>query len=191
MKQHQYNWVYKELVQGPDDVVGALAYVLYKQQKIAFIEQIQQECKREPNEQELQSFHTISLLPDTLKSYQERAEALADQFLEVVLTAKLQQSEADIRQSVTLQMLQSGKADLTDSIHASQALLVSKTDNILSELHSKKTVAGWLRDVGGNLLVSLLTILAIGAFYNGYQWLNKFNAKVEVHSGVASTPAER
>ena len=40
MKQHQYNWVYKELVQGPDDVVGALAYVLYKQQKIAFIEQI-------------------------------------------------------------------------------------------------------------------------------------------------------
>jgi hypothetical protein len=189
MKSQTYNWVYRKLVQGPDDVVGALAYVLYKQQKIAFIEQIQRDQQREPNEQELQSFHTISALPETLASYQQRAEALADQFLEIALAARLQQAETEIRQSTTLHMLASTKTDLTHVVQASQALLTSRTDSILAELQGKKTIGGWLREVGGNLLVSVLTIVVVGALYTGYQWLSVFNSNLEKHSGAAQHPA--
>ena len=189
MKSQTYNWVYRKLVQGPDDVVGALAYVLYKQQKIAFIEQIQRDQQREPNEQELQSFHTISALPDTLASAQPRAEALADQFLEIALAARLQQAETEIRQSTTLHMLESTKTDLTHVVQASQALLSSRTESILAELQGKKTIGGWLREVGGNLLVSVLTIVVVGALYTGYQWLSVFNSNLEKHSGAAQHPA--
>ena len=33
-----YNWIYKALVKDSNDVHGAVAYVLYKNEKIAYIE---------------------------------------------------------------------------------------------------------------------------------------------------------
>uniref|UniRef100_UPI002FDB15B2 hypothetical protein n=1 Tax=Rivihabitans pingtungensis TaxID=1054498 RepID=UPI002FDB15B2 len=112
-----------------------------------------------------------------------------DQFLEIALAASLQQAETEIRQSTTLHMLESTKTDLTHVVQASQALLTSRTDSILAELQGKKTIGGWLREVGGNLLVSVLTIVVVGALYTGYQWLSVFNSNLEKHSGAAQHPA--
>jgi hypothetical protein len=50
-----YNWVYRQLVTDPNDAVGAFAYILYKQEKIAFIEAIKQSQGREPTLEELRT----------------------------------------------------------------------------------------------------------------------------------------
>ena len=43
-----YNWIYRQLVIDPNDAVGAFAYVLYKREKIEFIEATRQRHQRNP-----------------------------------------------------------------------------------------------------------------------------------------------
>ncbi|AMC34075.1 hypothetical protein [Janthinobacterium sp. B9-8] len=186
MSQDQYSWVYKELVQGPDDVVGALAYVLYKQQKIAFLEKINTDLNREPSEDELRSFHTYTLLPETLQGFTDRAEALADQFLEIALATKLQQAETLLRQSVTVEEVKRAALDTSREVNNAKQVLESKLDAVASELNGKKGFWGWVRDVGGNLAVNFGTILLIGMMIMGYQGLAHFTGLFEKSTGVSA-----
>ena len=56
----QYNYIYKKLVNSEDDLIGLIAYGIYKKHKIEFIEQIQEEYKREPTDEECSSFFISS-----------------------------------------------------------------------------------------------------------------------------------
>lgn len=38
MSERNYNYIFSKLVNAEDDVVGLLAYAIYKQQKIEYIE---------------------------------------------------------------------------------------------------------------------------------------------------------
>ena len=49
----EYNFIYTELVKGKDDILGHIAYSLYKAEKIEFIESFKKGNNREPNENEL------------------------------------------------------------------------------------------------------------------------------------------
>ncbi|NHQ87490.1 hypothetical protein HA050_15335 [Iodobacter sp. HSC-16F04] len=182
----QYSGVYKELVQGPDDVVGALAYVLYKQQKIAFIETINTDLNRPPSEDELRSFHTYTLLPETLQGFTDRAEALADQFLEIALATKLQQAETLLRQSVTVEEIKRAASDTSREVSNAKQIIETKLDAVASELNGKKGFWGWMGDVGGNLAVNFGTILLIGIIIMGYQGLAGFTALFEKGTGVSA-----
>lgn len=93
----RYNWVYKELVINEGDVSGALAYVLYKQEKIAFIEDFVAKNQRQPDESDLAPFHTMTKLPQRLDSYRSSAELLMEQFLDNVLADKLNELTANVR----------------------------------------------------------------------------------------------
>lgn len=93
----RYNWVYKELVANEGDVSGALAYVLYKQEKIAFIEDFVKTHQRQPNEADLAPFHAMTKLPHRLDSYRSSAELLMEQFLDNVLADKLNELTENVR----------------------------------------------------------------------------------------------
>ncbi len=93
----QYNWVYKELVKGSDDVRGALAYVLYKNSKIAYIDSFLSSNSRQPNAAELAEFHRMTSLSETLEGYRERADVLLETFLDNVLAEQLAAFKAEIR----------------------------------------------------------------------------------------------
>ncbi|SLM31655.1 hypothetical protein MTBBW1_410010 [Desulfamplus magnetovallimortis] len=54
------NYIYSELVEGKNDVIGALAYSLYKQQKIECITDFEKKYERRPTEEELAPFKEIS-----------------------------------------------------------------------------------------------------------------------------------
>ena len=45
----KYNFIYSKLVDDKDDIVGHIAYSLYKNEKIEFIEAFKKENSREPN----------------------------------------------------------------------------------------------------------------------------------------------
>lgn len=162
MSQDQYNWVYKQLVSSPNDVVGALAYVLYKQQKISYLDQFHREHGRAPTDDELSSFHMISTLPDSVASYQERAETWVDEFLELALASKLRQAEEDIKAAVTIGEIKGVKSDLTAAVGAFQQVLEGKMALLQKELESRKGASGWAKDIVSNFIVNVLTVVVVG-----------------------------
>lgn len=161
-----YNWIYKELVDDPDDAVGAIAYVLYKRDKIAFIEATISTHRRVPTPDELKVFHTQTCEPAQIKAYRAQAQQLAEVFLNSGLTQRMREFENEIRESV-----------LNQNVSA-----------VLSELKSKKSLIAWFGDIVGNLGVNMLTIIVIGALLGGYQALAKFNANVEKIANVPVPP---
>lgn len=93
----RYNWVYKELVANEGDVTGALAYVLYKQEKIAFIADFVSKNQRQPDDTDLAPFHAMTRLSQRLDAYRVSAELLMEVFLDNVLAEKLNEFTTNVR----------------------------------------------------------------------------------------------
>lgn len=73
----QFNFIFKELVNGDDDIVGLLAYSLYKKEKISWIQNFKKSHdKRDPNEEEISSFHDACNTKERLSSYKKDAVSL-------------------------------------------------------------------------------------------------------------------
>ncbi|MPQ58357.1 hypothetical protein [Duganella sp. FT27W] len=164
-----HSLIYQQLVTDSNDAVGAIAYVLYKRDKIAFIEATYTAHGRAPNADELKVFHTQSCMLPVLEGYRTQAKQLGEAFLSAGLANKMRDFEDEIRESV-----------LNQNVSA-----------VLSELKSKKRFVAWAGDIVANLGVNVLTILIIGALLGGYQALAKFNANVEKLANVppATEPA--
>jgi hypothetical protein len=104
----KYNWIYKALVKGPDDVSGALAYGLYKADKIAYIESFAKEKGHQPDTSELAEFHRMTNLPGALDTYRERADALLETFLDNMLTEQLDTYRTQVRDDAMVKAMTRG-----------------------------------------------------------------------------------
>ncbi|MBQ4507479.1 MAG: hypothetical protein II970_01090 [Paludibacteraceae bacterium] len=82
--QRRYNYIYSKLVSDETDIIGHIAYALYKSDKVCFMEKLRAEGK-EPTEEDLQQFHQISCLDSTLERYQMHASVIMEAFLNEVL----------------------------------------------------------------------------------------------------------
>lgn len=72
----KYNFIYAQLVQGEDDLIGLIAYGIYKKHKIEFITQIKKEFDRDPTDEECQSFSAATNTESQLNSYRSQAETM-------------------------------------------------------------------------------------------------------------------
>lgn len=193
-RDSRYNWVYQELVKGSQDIVGAIAYVLYKKQKIAYIEKFREANGEYPEDHDLQEFHRATLLKESLDGFNERATLLVDEMLERALADRIRQAEEEIHAAMDEKLREiinileqridsDGKlfSSKIDSISQSiqSGTLQSKLDSIISHLDAKKGFLGWLRDISANLSVNLITIAVIGLLITGYNAYNQMNAKTE------------
>lgn len=88
-----YNYIYKELVTDQSDILGRLAYSLYKQQKIEYILTFQQKHGSDPDDSDLTAFHDISNSPSQLASYRNQAAKLALSFLDTSLANEAKELE--------------------------------------------------------------------------------------------------
>lgn len=70
----QYNFIYAELVKNPNDLAGRLAYSIYKERKISYIEQKKEELNRELSEEEITSYHEATL--HHCSDYRAQAETI-------------------------------------------------------------------------------------------------------------------
>lgn len=158
-----YNWVYKELVKDPNDVVGAVAYALYKQDKIAFIEATVATHNRQPTDDELRVFHTQTCVQAKIGAYLAQAEQLGQAFLNAGLAKRIVSYEEEVRESV-----------INQNVSA-----------VLTELKARKGIVAWLGEMVSSLGVNVATILVIGALLGGYQALSRFNSILEKLSKIA------
>ena len=93
----KYNYIYKQLVEDKSDIVGHIAYSLYKEDKIQFINDFKEKNGREPNEGELKPFHDSSCLKSRLETYKESSVNILKDFLETTLSETAVQLENEIQ----------------------------------------------------------------------------------------------
>jgi hypothetical protein len=162
-----HNHVYERLVSSPDDAVGAFAYMLYKQHKVAFIKNILEVYSRPPTDEEMEVFCQQSALESQLEGYRARAQALAENFLENGLMEHIARVSLELRESE----------------------FNRRFDLIERKLDGRRGFWGWCAQVSANLLVNIVTIIVVGAAVIGYRSLNSLNSSAEtsLHLGPTQT----
>lgn len=181
-----YNTIYEKLTADPNDLVGALAYIIYKKQKVEF-------CKNHPGgapgRAELDNFHNIASLQTSIDSYRAQAEALAQAFLTVALDDLADRTEHETRQDVLAKQITTVNTGLQTQLTTVNTGLQTQLNAINTNLEAKRTWQGWARDVGGNLVVNLLTIVIIGAIVIGYRSWADFQQGTEARVGLGTPTA--
>jgi hypothetical protein len=191
-----YSPIYEKLTGDPNDLVGALAYIIYKQQKVEY-------CMSYPNStpsrDDLDRFHAVAALPVSLENYRAQGEARVRKFLDAALDKVAERTESETRENIlythigsTSTGLQSQLTTISTGLQSQLATistgLQTQLASIDDTLAAKRTWLGWLRDVGGNLIVNVVTILVIGALVIGYQFLGNFQKHAEAKAGLNAAP---
>ena len=94
---HRYSTVYKLLVHGEDDLVGQIAYAIYKQQKIEKITRFTTQNKRPPTDEDLASFMENAESENQLRFYNDRAVSILKDFLEKSLTSEVDEVNSQLK----------------------------------------------------------------------------------------------
>jgi hypothetical protein len=92
----KFNYIYDKLVSEHDDIVGHIAYSLYKEEKKKYIENFITKNNNKPlQETDLTYFHNISCLDSALERYQLMATAILQQFLDETLKEAINDIEKE------------------------------------------------------------------------------------------------
>lgn len=102
----QYNFIYKQLVKDESDIVGNIAYSLYKADKIKFIEDFKaKNGGKEPTEAEFQPFHDICCMDANINRYKMQALNILQGFLDDTLSATTRQIEQDLESNYKKELM--------------------------------------------------------------------------------------
>lgn len=170
-----YNKMYETLVQGPDDAIGAFAYVEYKRHKIAFIKDVTTKTGGSPTPEQMATFDIQAGTQHQIDSYKATGQKLAAAFLEAGLREKIAEIEQDARDS---------------AVGASVTVVGNAVAAVQATLREKRTLRGWAAEVAGNVAVMFLSILLIGGLYGAYTYTSKAIAKTEETAGFHSDTAD-
>lgn len=152
-----YNYIYKKLVQGPNDVVGALAYALYKQEKIAYVTDWTEANGRAPIDSELIEFHRMTNMPQRIAAYKQEANTLLQEFLDDALFIVLQERNKEMQEGFLAQQL-SG---------------ISNQINARASEHRRSLAKrnGFWTGVGQNVVAGVVTtLIAFGFVLAAWMW---------------------
>lgn len=92
----QFNFIYSKLVSANDDLVGLIAYGIYKKHKIEFIEKMKSDTGHDPTEAECQAFYSTSTTDSQLKNYRIQAETMISETISSVAQEELTDFEQEM-----------------------------------------------------------------------------------------------
>lgn len=143
----QYNYIYKQLVEDRGDIIGHIAYALYKEDKIEYINQFRKEHdNNEPTEDDLKPFNDVSCTSGSVDKYKFVASNILQSFLE--------------------NSLEETKRDIEDSINKNHIELIRKAiEPIKPTSLGKSYLHGILQSVIGAIIFMIL-MCAIVFFLN-------------------------
>jgi hypothetical protein len=137
--------------------------------------QVYRDHAREPTAADTENFAEHAALPLDLAMYKQQGNLLSADFAKNLLQDKMTELAAEIVQSE----LAAKFANLENSVNSG----LSRFERRLDE---KKTIGGWMRDIGTSLLSGLALIVILGAAVGGYAVLSKINAVVKTSAGVSA-----
>lgn len=93
----KYNYIYKKLVEDRGDIIGHIAYALYKEDKIEYITKFRKEHNEtEPTEDDLKPFNDISCASGSIDKY----KFIAANILQAFLENTLEETKHDIEENI-------------------------------------------------------------------------------------------
>ena len=104
----RYNFIYKKLVTADDDLVGLIAYGIYKKHKIEYITRIKDTEGREPTDEECQAWCVASNTDSQLGNYRRQAEMMLSEMVGNITENELKDYEK--------QMLRNYKQELSSCV---------------------------------------------------------------------------
>lgn len=137
----QYNFIYKQLVDSDNDLVGLVAYGIYKQHKIEFLQNFKEDVQREPTDGECKVFYLTTTTKDQLRKYRDQAETLVSG---IVMNSSMEEISAF-------------EDDMLRSYE-------SKIENVVKRNVPSNTLT-FLYGLGGSVVGSLIFAIVAAAFY--------------------------
>ncbi|MBD5353595.1 MAG: hypothetical protein HDR85_01610 [Bacteroides sp.] len=93
MATHQ---MYSNIVKSDEDIIGLVAYALYKKQKIAFFNKVRKDTGKEPTEIDINAFILNSSTESQIESFRDRAENLLMDVVANVTEEQIKQASIDM-----------------------------------------------------------------------------------------------
>lgn len=150
-----YNWIYKELVTNEDDLVGAIAYSLYKRHKIEYINQCVAETGEPPTDEQLAEFRRTSSSPTSLESYRHKADMLLSNLLSFAtenIANEMQKQNKEVINNELIQLLKP----------------------IQDEIAKKKGVGQMIFEAFISVFGTVVVFILVGLLLKGYQLISSF-----------------
>lgn len=97
-ERKSYNFIFDKLVESETDLIGLVAYGVYKKHKIQFLESFKSANGRVPEDEECKVFHITSSTPDQLSKYRREAESLVSDIVMNTTIEEIQSFESDMLQ---------------------------------------------------------------------------------------------
>lgn len=96
----QYNRIYSLIVEDDTDVIGHIAYALYKEQKIKFIEKKKDgNPDRHLSEEDWQHFNEVTCTGENIQRYRLQATEILQNFVDDALRETIKQIESDTKKN--------------------------------------------------------------------------------------------
>ncbi len=91
-KEKKFSFLFSEIVENENDMIGHIAYSLYKSSKIQFIENLKEENGgTPPTEDQLDTFHKVSKA--NIQGFRIQAEIILSNFTELTLQESISEIE--------------------------------------------------------------------------------------------------
>ena len=91
-----YNEIYSKLVEDDNDIVGHVAYSIYKRQKIDYIDDLKQKGIT-VTDSDLEHFHRVTLTDTNINSYNLQANSVLNNFIGNILSEEIKQIEDNLK----------------------------------------------------------------------------------------------
>lgn len=91
-----YNSIYEQLVKSEDDLIGLIAYAIYKKHKIEFITSIKEKQGREPTTDECKIFFNASTTESQLAKYRNDAQSILSDVVANTTNEELEHYEQEM-----------------------------------------------------------------------------------------------
>ena len=91
----KYSYIFSRLVKDDSDIVGHIAYALYKSDKVNYIENFKESNKREPTDEDLDAFHSVSSQYESIRKYRFIASHILKDFLDDTLEESIENIEEE------------------------------------------------------------------------------------------------
>lgn len=100
-----YNFIYSQLVDDENDIVGLIAYAIYKRQKIDYIRSVHSKRQRDVDPSEMSVFHEISNSSTQVQSYRDQAVMVLNSFLNDALRQRADKMANEYQSRLTRELM--------------------------------------------------------------------------------------
>ena len=120
------SYVFDKLVDNDHDILGQIAYTVYKYDKIAWIEKFKEKNGKEPTEKQKIKFREDHCSEKCIKGYKSQAKEILDEYTQKVLDAFCDQIEKDYIEDIG--------EHLKEALEEHQKTQDGKTENLIRDL---------------------------------------------------------